>query len=313
LAARTASRPKSKTTGATRPRRASAPKSRGGARPSWSGQIRLALMNVPVQLYPAIQSGARLTFHQVDAKTGKRIRYEKTAPGVGPVDPGRILKGYEIARGEYVLLTDDELDSVKLEASRSFDLVQFVDHCEVDPIYFDKPYYVVPDGDLAAEAYCVLRDALRTTKKMGLGQIVMRGREYIAGLKPCGDGLLLETLRFADEVRAAAPLFADVRDDKADTELIDLAEELIARKAAPFDPNVFEDHYTEALRALIERKAKGSRTVTVDEGAKPPPRGAQIIDLVEALRKSVEGKSAAERKPAAKTTKAPARRRKGTG
>jgi DNA end-binding protein Ku len=278
-------------------------------RPVWSGSLRLALVTVQVQLFSAIKTGARLAFHQIDETTGKRIRYEKVAPGSGAVDAGHIVKGYEVSKGNYVLLTDEELDSVKIEARRTIDLVQFVDHCEIDPIYFDRPYYVLPDGDLAAEGYGILRDALRRTGKMGLGQFVMRGREYIAALKPCGDGLMLETLRFSDEVRAAAPMFADIGEGVTDQELLDLAEELIARKTAKFDPDAFHDRYTDSLRDLIESKARTGKPLAVDE-SQDKGEGGQVIDLVAALKRSLaqksETKSEAKTEPAAK----PARRRK---
>jgi DNA end-binding protein Ku len=156
---------------------------------------------------------------------------------------------------------------------------------EIDPIWFEQPCYVVPDGELADEAYGVLRDALRATRKMGLGQFIMRGREYIAAIKPCGNGLLLETLRFADEVSEAAPFFAEADAVEADPELLELARELIARKTAPFDPQRFRDHYTEALRELIDAKAKHRKPVSIDDEV--PTGGTKIIDLVEALRRSV--------------------------
>ena len=269
-------------------RAAKAPKSEAaaGARSLWSGQLRLALVSVPVQLVSAVKTGARLAFHQIDKSTGKRIRYEKVAPGMGKVEADNIVRGFEIAKGQYVLITDEDIDQVKIEARRTIDLMQFVDHCEIDPIYFDKPYYVLPDGELAEEAYGVLRDALRATGKMGLGQFVMRGREYVVALKPCGAGLLLETLRFADEVRAAAPLFADVGEDQPNQELLDLAKELINRKAGKFEPGKFHDHYTEALRAMIEAKAK-HKPMAVDEDDGGGNRN-NVIDLVEALRRSVQ-------------------------
>ncbi|MCB8874424.1 non-homologous end joining protein Ku [Acidisoma silvae] len=274
-------------------------------RPIWSGSLRLALVTVQVQLFSAIKTGARLSFHQIDQTSGKRIRYEKVAPGVGVVDAKRIAKGYEISKGHYILLSDEELDSVKIEARRTIDLVQFVDHCEIDPIYFDKPYYVLPDGDLAAEGYTVLRDALRRSGKMGLGQFVMRGHEYIAALKPCGDGLMLETLRFADEVRAAAPLFADIGEDKSDPELLDLAQELIKRKSGKFNIDTFHDHYTESLRDLIESKAKTGKPIAVDE-AEPDKQSSNVIDLVGALKRSLAEKTAAAAPANDPAPKAPA-------
>jgi len=260
-----------------------------GRRPMWTGQLRLALVSVPIKLYPATKSGARLSFHQVHEPSGKRIRYEKVVPGVGPVKPEDIVKGFEVSSGRYVLIEEDEIDALKVEAKKTLDLIQFVDQGEIDPIWFERPYYAAADGDLAEEAYAVIRDALRATKKVGLGQFVMRGREYVGALKPCGDGLLLETLRFADEVREAAPLFADVADEDPDEELLDLAKELIARKSKPFKPEAFKDSYTEAVRALIDAKIKKKAPVDIGEEELDDGRGAKVIDLVEALKRSVKG------------------------
>ena len=176
------------------------------ARAIWRGQIRLALVSIPVELFPATKSGAQIQFHQVHEPTGKRIKYEKVVPGVGPVDRDEIVKGYEVSKGHYVLLDPEEIDSVKLESRKTLDLVQFVDEDEIDATYFDKPYYVVPADDLAEEAYVVLRDALKAAKKVGVGQLAMRGQEYVVALKPCGRGLLLETLRYADEVHKSTGL-----------------------------------------------------------------------------------------------------------
>lgn len=260
-----------------------------GRRPIWTGQLRLALVSVPVKLFPATKSGARLSFHQVHEPTGKRIRYEKVVPGVGKVEADDIVKGYEVSSGRYVLIEDEELDALKVEAKKTMDLVQFVDHHDIDPIWFDRPYYVAADGDLSEEAYAVIRDALRATKKVALGQFVMRGREYVGAIKPCGDGLLLETLRFSDEVREAAPLFADVADEDPDEELLDLAKELIARKAKPFDPKAFKDGYTVAVKAMIDAKLKNKQPVDIGEDELDDGRGAKVIDLVEALKRSVRG------------------------
>lgn len=303
---------------ASRRSKKTAPRPAGQRRPIWSGQLRLALVSVPVLVYPATRSGARLSFHQVHAPSGKRIRYEKVVPGIGPVDTDEIVKGYEISKDRYVLLEDDEIDAVKIEARKTVDLVQFVDHCEIDPIWFDRPYYVVPDGELAEDAYRVLRDALRSTTKMGLGQLVLRGRESIVALKPCGDGLMMQTLRFADEVRSAAPLFADIGGGKSEAELLELAEALIEKKAAPFDPERFKDRYTDALREVIEAKARKKKPIEVEDD-ESPRGGAEIIDLVEALKRSVRGGQSGAKPASSKSAsksgskasrKAPARRRK---
>lgn len=257
------------------------------ARPLWTGNLRLALVAVPVRLYPATKTGAQISFHQVHEPSGKRVRYQKVVPGLGPVDTDEIVKGYELTKGSYVLIDPEEIEALRMETKKTLDLVQFVKQGEIDPIWFDRPYYVVADGDLAEEAYGVLRDALRSSGRLGLGQFVMRGREYVAALKPCGNGLLLETLRFADEVRNAAPFFADIDAGAPDSELLGLAKELIERKSAPFDPGRFKDTYTNAVRELIEAKARNKKPVQLEDDE--PSGGAQVIDLVEALKRSVKG------------------------
>lgn len=225
-------------------------------------------------------------------------------PGIGPVDTDEIVKGFELDNGRYVLLEQEEIDDAKVEAKRTLDLVQFVEQGEIDPIWFDRPYYVTAEGDIAEEAYAVLRDALRATKRFGVGQFVMRGHEYLAAVKPCGHGLMLETMRFADEVREAAPYFTEVSDEKPDKELLDLAVELIERKAGPFEPEQFRDRYADALREMIEEKARTGKPIEVDEGEEPE-RGAKVIDLVEALKRSV---ARGERTPPAERGESPRRK-----
>jgi DNA end-binding protein Ku len=281
-------------------------KSQAPRRALWTGQLRLALVSVPVALVSATKASSHIAFHQIHAPSGKRIRYDKIVPGIGSVDTDDIKRGVEVSKGRYVLFEDEEVDDLKIDAKRIMELVQFVEHCEIDPLWFDKPYYVLPDGELAEEPYGVLRDALRATGKAGIGQFVIRGRDTIAALKPCGDGLLLETLRFSEEVQAAGKVFGHLDIGKPDKELLDLASELIRRKSRPFDPTAFKDRYNDALRALVEAKSKG-RTIDVDSEEKPD-RGAKVIDLVEALKRSVSSSGASEAaKPAAKTT---ARQRK---
>src|SRR6185437_10802068 len=206
------------------------------ARAIWRGQIRLALVSIPVELFPATKSGAQIQFHQVHEPTGKRIKYEKVVPGIGPVDRDEIVKGYEVSKGHYVLLDPEEIESVKLESRKTLDLVEFVDTHDIDAMYYDKPYFVVPADDLAEEAYVVMRDALKASKKYGVGQLAMRGQEYVVALKPCGKGLLLETLRYADEVHKAQSFFREIGDEKPDADLLDMASMLIERKTGKFDP-----------------------------------------------------------------------------
>jgi DNA end-binding protein Ku len=268
------------------------------ARAYWQGQIRLALVSIPVEIYTATKSGAQIAFHQIHEPSGKRIKYEKTAPGIGPVDADEIVKGFEFEKGEYVLLDQDEIDAVKLESKKTLELTQFVDASEIDVLYFEKPYFVVPADDLAEEAFIVLREALRRSKKVGLGQLAMRGREYVVSLKPCGRGMVLETLRYADEVNKAQGYFRDIPDSEPDPELLDLASTLIDKKSGKFDPSEFHDRYVDALKDLIarKRKAKGKKIIE-DKDDGTDSRGSNVVDLMAALKKSLE-------KPGAKTSAA---------
>jgi DNA end-binding protein Ku len=276
------------------------------ARAYWSGQIRLSLVSIPVQIFPATKSAAKIAFHQIYEPSGERIRYQKVAPGVGPVENEDIIKGYEIEKGKYVLLSDKEIDKIKLEAKKSIDLVQFVDAHEIDPIYFERPYFVLPGEDSDAEAFVVLRDALRKTKKIGLGQIVIRGKGSLVAIKACGKGLLMETLRYADEVKRASTAFKEVPEVKTTKEMLDLAEELIERKSKPFDVDAFHDTYEKALHELIEAKAEHRQVRSVEE----PLRGAKVIDLMDALRRSVAGRGEGRRAaPAHAKTSGTKRRR----
>lgn len=293
------------------------------ARPYWRGQIRLALVSIPVEIYSATKSGAAVAFHQIYEPTGQRIKYEKTVPGIGPVDIDKIIKGFEYEKGEYVLLDEKEIEGVKLESKKTLELTQFVDSHDIDPIYFEKPYYVVPADDLAEEAFVVLREALKRSHKIGLGQLAMRGREYVVSIKGCGRGMIMETLRYADEVHKAASYFRDIGDTKPDEDLLDLAQSLIDKKTGKFDASEFHDRYVDALKDLIERKKKG-KTITIEDDKTNDPRGSNVVDLMAALKKSLgsgSGSGASAKKPAAKKpaapkktaakpeTKAPARKR----
>ncbi len=287
------------------------------ARPIWRGQIRLALVSIPVEIYSATKSGAQIQFHQVHEPSGKRIKYEKVVPGIGPVDKDEIVKGYEVSKGHYVLLDPEEIDAVKLESRKTLDLVQFVDDGDIEPMYFEKPYYVVPADDLAEEAYVVLRQALRDAKKVGVGQMAMRGQEYMVAIKPCGRGLLMETLRYADEVNKSSGFFRDIGDTKPDPDLLDMASMLIERKAGEFNPNEFHNRYVDALKDLIaeKQKKKGEKVIQDPDADKGPPKGSNVIDLMAALKKSL-GEDKAKKAPAKKATskrtaakKEPARKR----
>ena len=278
------------------------------ARPSWRGQIRLALVAIPVEIFPATKSGKSIAFHQVHEPSGQRVRYEKIVPGIGPVDRDEILKGYEVEKGEYVLLDPEEIEKVKLESRKTLELTQFVNLADIDPIYYDKPYYVVPADDLAEEAFVVLREALRKAGKVGIGQLAMRGQEYVVSLKPCGRGMVLETLRYADEVNKASSYFRDIGNAKPDPDLLELASSLIDKKAGDFDASTFQNRYIDALKSLIaEKQKKKGKRVIQDDTPDRPAKGSNVIDLMAALKKSLD---AGDRTPAKKApTKKPAARK----
>lgn len=259
------------------------------ARPVWKGQLRLSLVAIPVELYSATKTGARISFRQIHEPSGKPIRYQKVVDGVGPVDTDDIMRGFEYESDSYVLLTDDEIDAVKLETKKTLELTQFVGACEIDPIYFDKSYFVVPSDELAEDAFRVVRDALRQSEKVGIGQLALRGKEYIAAIKPTGTGLVLETLHYEDEIRKFDPFFSQISADKADDELLSVATELIDRKTAPFDASAFEDHYRTALKEVIDRKLKSRKKKVVETGDddRSQPDGGNVIDLMSALKESL--------------------------
>ena len=271
----------------------------------WQGQIRLALVSIPVEIYTATKSGAKISFNQIHEPSGKRVKYEKVVPGLGPIDTDEIIKGYEVSKGQYVLLEDEEIEAVKIESRQTLELVQFVDQNEIDPLYFEKPYYVAPKDDLAEEAFVVLREALRKAKKVALGQLSVRGSEKLVAIKPCGKGLLLETLRYADEVRAGQSFFDDIAETKPKKELLDLAATLIEQRSAPFDAGEFEDRYVDALRKLIDKKAKSKskKAIIEDADGSESPSGDNVIDLMAALKQSVDGKKKASGSAASKRKK----------
>ncbi|MDX1730252.1 MAG: Ku protein [Aurantimonas coralicida] len=281
-------------------------------RPIWKGQIRLSLVSIPVEMFSATQSGASISFRQIHRESGKRIHYDKVVDGIGPVDKDEIVKGYEVGKDDYVLLTDEEIEDVKIETKKTLELVQFVDTCSIPPLYFDKPYYVVPQDELAEDAFRVVRDALRQAKKTGLGQLSLRGKEYLVALRPCGTGLLLETLHYEDEIRKSDTIFSDISDAETDGDLLDVATRLIEKKTAPFDASNFKNHYTAALKALIAEKRKkgGKARVTVeDDEPAPASKGSNVVDLMATLKKSLEGGGgeSAEKKSGAKSGASSAR------
>jgi DNA end-binding protein Ku len=280
------------------------------ARPYWTGTIQLSLVSLPVNIFTGIDRAAEVHFHQIHKPTGKRVRYLKVVPGVGEVKPDDIVKGYEYEKGHYAIVAPDELKALRLETTNTMPIVRFVDRGEVDAIYFDEPFFVAPAEEAGIEAFVVVREALRAAKKAGLGQIVLGGRERIAALQPCGRGMLMETLRYPEDIKKADAFFAPIKDVKPDKEQLELAKMLIERKSGPFEPDAFKDHYEQAVRELLEQKKKGHKVVAPEEEA---PKGAEVIDLMEALRRSVKGNAPAAKAASKRHVQPRARPRRKAG
>lgn len=270
----------------------------------WTGHLRLSLVNIPVKLYPATTTERAIAFHQIHEPSGKRVRYQKIVPGVGPVENEEITKGYEYDKNKYVLIDPKEIDELKLESKQTIELARFVDEGAIDDRYLETPYYLLPDGEMADEGYTILQKALKDTKKIGVGQFILRGRGNIVAIKPFAKGLLLEVLRHANEIRAAEPIFKEIAEVKADKETLDLAKELIKRKSGKFEPGQFKDEYSEAVWELINAKIENRAPEIITE----VPGTAKVINIMDALKKSVQQGKGGGAKPAAK--RAPAKSKK---
>jgi DNA end-binding protein Ku len=256
-------------------------------RASWNGFLRLSLVTCPVALVPATTEAKRIRLNQLNAETGNRIAQQLVDSKTGDVlDRDQIVKGYEYDRGRYVQLSDDELKDIQIESSKIIDLDRFVDRDKVDPLYLDTPYYVYPDGELAAETFHVIGEAMRHTNKVGLGRVTISSRERLVLVEPRGGGLLMSTLRAGDEVRPAE--FADKSKGEADPDMVAIAETIIERRAGAFEPSEFRDRYQDALRELVEAKTKG--LATAPRAVEEPPK---VINLMEALKRSLAQEDAA--------------------
>jgi DNA end-binding protein Ku len=281
----------------------------------WKGFLRLSLVSVGVAVYNAVDTTAEIKFNQIHKPSGKRINYTKTVKGIGPVDPADIVKAYEVDENTYVTLEPEELAAIKLESKKTLDLQQFVDAEEIDPRYFEHPYYVVPVDEHAIEGYLVIREALKKSGKLGVGQVTMSGREYLVAVGPLDKGIGMHIMRYADEIRSTAQYFADLPDQKLEPEMVALAGELIGRKAASFKPEQYKNRYATALHELVKEKARGHKIVAAKEER---PTGTNVVDLMDALRRSVKVEKPAE-KPAAKAAsakggdKSPPKRKAGSG
>jgi len=273
----------------------------------WKGYLRLSLVTIGVEIYNAVESKGEISFRQIHKPSGRRVSYEKVVQGVGKVENADIAKGYEVDEDTYVVLEPEEIESLKLDSKKTIDLVQFVDTAELDYRYFERPYFVAPADSLAGEGYVVIRDALAKTGKVGLAQITIGGREWLVALAPLGDGLVMEMLRYANELRDPADFFSEVPKSKPNAELIDLAVQLIKQKSAPFQPDAYRDRYQDALKALVQQKMRGKKVIAHEES--PRPSGTNVVDLMEALKRSIGKPGSSERKappssPREKPTKA---------
>jgi DNA end-binding protein Ku len=258
-------------------------------RPYWSGQIQISLVSFGIKLFPATEAKSEIRFHQLSRKTGERIKHQKVSDEEGPVESSDIVKGYEYRKGEYVTVEPDEIEHLRIPSRHTLEVTQFVDADELDPEFFEKPYFVVPENDVQAEAFAVVRKALQTTKKVGLGKIAFGGREHLVAVSAPADdklaGMMAYTMRYAEELRDPAEYFGDIKKVTVDDDQLSLAKELIKRKAARFAPEKFKDEYEAALREMIEAKVKHA-PILRDE---PAPKSAKVINLMDALRKSVRG------------------------
>lgn len=283
------------------------------ARPYWSGQIQISLVQFGVKLFVATEAKSEIRFHQISRKTGERVKYQKVSasaaeaqqasgddvPAASLVEKDEIVKGYEFRKGEYVTIEPEEIARLRVPSKHTMEITQFVDEAEVDPEFYEKPYFVVPENDSQAQAFAVVRTALKQTKKIALTKIAFAGREHVVAIAPTEDdslgGMMAYTMRYAQELRDPKEYFVDVKKAEVDEDSLGLAMELIKRKAAKFDPSKFVDGYEVALKELVEAKVN-HQPVPKDEA--PAPARGKVVSLMDALRKSV-GSVGAEEAPAA--------------
>jgi len=278
-------------------------------RPYWSGHIQISLVSFGVKLFVATEAKGEIRFHQISRSTGERVRHQKVLASAledspneaaAPVEKDEIVKGYEYTKGQYVIIEPSEIANLRVPSKHTVEVQQFVSLDEVPPEYLEKPYFVVPENDIQAEAFAVVRAALAKSKKAGLGKIAFGGREHILAITAApGDepGMMAYTMRYQDELRKPAEYFADIKKAKVDEDSLELAESLIKKRTAKFDPSKFSDGYEVALKELVEAKIKHA-PIPHDEA--PAPERGKVINLMDALRKSL---STAESAPAPAASK----------
>ena len=269
-------------------------------RPYWSGTIRVSLVSLSVDMFTALDAGQKIAFHQIYKPTGERVR-QKLVAGDVEIERADIVKGYEVEKGEYVLFEPDEIKELKIASSKAMEMVRFVPFDAVDAIYFDTPYYLAPSGKGDLATFSVIRDSMRELKVMGIAQIVISGSERLCAIKPCGPGLLLETLHYADEIKKSGYVFGDIKTVAVDADEKDLAKQLIKRKVGEFEPEQFHDRYSVALKELVDSRIENREPVIPEE--RP---AAKVVNLMDALRASLKENASSAANDATEEPKAKA-------
>jgi DNA end-binding protein Ku len=283
----------------------------------WKGYLKLSLVSCPVALFPASSEREKIRFHQINKATGNRIKYRKVdAETEDEVDASDIIKGYEVGKGEYIELEPEELEAVAVESTRTLEIDEFVPKKEIDELYLNNPYYIVPDGDVGQQAFAVIREAIRKEGMVALGRVVFTSREHVIALEPRGKGLLGITLRYPYEIRNEDQYFDDIENEKIPKDMLELASHIVETKSGHFNPQKFEDHYEEALKELLKKKQAGEKIEAPKE--REP---AKVINLMDALRRSVSAeragggrrkppRSSAQRRTAKRASRSSARHKK---
>lgn len=262
----------------------------------WKGSLKLSLVTCPVALYPATTSVEKTRFHLINTETGNRLKQQMVDVETGDVvEKEHKGRGYEVAKGSYVPIEKEDLEAIQIESNHALDIDSFVPRDEIDKRYLDRPYYIVPDGKSGADAFAVIRDAMKDKDRVALARIVLANREHVIAIEPSGKGLIATTLRYPYEVRDESEFFDDIKTPKISKDMVELAAHILETKAAHFHPDKFKDKYENALKALVKRKASG-KTI---EQPKPVERSDNVVDLMDALRRSLKGgKAASARSPA---------------
>jgi DNA end-binding protein Ku len=253
-------------------------------RANWKGYLRLSLVSCPIALYPASSLSEKVSFNRLNRKTGNRLKQQNVDSETGEVVPREdTARGYEVAKGQYLIVEDEELNAVQIESTRTIDIDQFVPRTEIDERYIDSPYYIAPDGQVGQDAFAVIRDTIGKLNMVALGRVVLTRREHVIALEPTGRGLLGLTLRYPYEVRDEASYFEDIPDLKLSKEMLDLATHIVNTKSGHFDPSQFQDRYENALIDLLKKKEAGEKIEPAAEAAAP-----RVVNLMDALRASID-------------------------